>query len=581
MTGPSPSDRGDSHRFLLVFLLFLFALNLFIFLPCMSGDFLWDDKYFISENPALLGSRFLSDFWRSPFGGFSGTDENSIRLDRERQFYRPLTSVSYWLDFKIWGLNPAAFHLTNILFQAVNSVLLLFILFRIGLGREAAFSGALLFSVFPLHFENVAWISGRTDLLSFFLGALSTVFFLRYLEKTSRISLGLSALLFLGGLFCKENIIVLPAIFLLVLWNRKPKPKEILLCSGAFLMSAFIWLALRRVAFGAVSVDLSSRSLLDFLAAIGFYAARTVFPFDLSVTIDAAQVFRNWCYIVLGTLLATLFAVSIFLMVRQKRDTASPHLVFLIYVLLLLPAIAVVLSSLSISLMGWRFLYLPSAVFVAALAYVFLRKIRPRGIGYMLVVFFAIAYAAEVYPKSRLFGRDEAGFWLGVRKVEREDVIARFNIGIKTLPHDEGRALEIFDKILSQKDHPLYPMWKTRIYEELAIYFAFQRDFAKAEHYFSELFNQPGGLSLHATFNYSYYLAFADKRKEGEKIVQDLIGRYPRNHYVLTRAARFYLIVKDYPGAAKLYERDYALFRNDQTRRYLEELRLLLGTKER
>jgi len=66
------------------------------------------------------------------------------------------------------------------------------------------------------------------------------------------------------------------------------------------------------------------------------------------------------------------------------------------------------------------------------------------------------------------------------------------------------------------------------------------------------------------------------RRAEGESIVLDLVGRYPRNHFVLTRAAKFYLIVKDYPRAADFYGRDYNLFRNEQTKKLLEELRPLL-----
>jgi len=119
-------------------------------------------------------------------------------------------------------------------------------------------------------------------------------------------------------------------------------------------------------------------------------------------------------------------------------------------------------------------------------------------------------------------------------------------------------------------------VWQVRIYEELAMYYAFQKDFAQAEFYFGELTKRPGGQSLHSTFNYSYYLAFAGRREEGEKIVRDLVGRYPSNHFVLTRAAKFFLIVKDYPRAAALYGEDYRLFRNEQTRRLLEELRPLL-----
>jgi tetratricopeptide (TPR) repeat protein len=576
LTVPSPPEQGASRRYPLIFILLLLSVNLFLFLPSMSGDFLWDDKYFISENPSLMGTRFLHDFWRSPFGGFSGTDENSVRLDRELQFYRPLTSFSYWLDFKTWGLNPAAFHLTNILLQTLNAVLLLLILAQIGLGPAAAFSGALLFSVFPTHFENVAWISGRTDLLSFFFAALSALFFLFYLERRRRLSLGLSALFFLAGLLSKENILFLPVVFLLIVWLRRWAPKEFLGVSAAFLASVLVWIALRRIAFGAISANFSGRYLTDFLATVGFYAARTVFPFGLSVTVDPDPVFKSGAYVALGLLLTAVFAVAAVHVIGRRAMRMDVFSALFIYALLLLPSAAVVFSSLSISLIAWRFLYLPSAVFVIGLAYVVLHKIRPRAVGYVLVMLLTVGYAVEAYPKSGLFGRDETNFWLGIQKVEREDLLAQLNIGVHTLPKNEKRALEIFDRILARKEHPLYPLVSNRVYEELAIYFAFQRDFPKAERYFGILTGQPDGMSLHSTFNYSYYLAFAGKTEEGKRIIQDLVGRYPRNHDVLTRAAKFYLIIKDYSQAAALYERDYSLFHNEQTKRYLEELRSLM-----
>jgi tetratricopeptide (TPR) repeat protein len=374
----------------------------------------------------------------------------------------------------------------------------------------------------------------------------------------------------------KENVFLLPCLFLLVLWRRGTKARELLLVSGPFVLSAALWFFLRAMAFGHGAPALSGRSIFDFFSTIGFYTARLAIPFGLTVTVDSASVFANPVYTALGVLIAALFAVSIILVLDRQRKIIDAPLLLSATILFMLPSIAVIFSSLSLSLVAWRFLYLPSAVFVAGLAHFAFRLVRPRAVAYTFLGLLAIAYAVETYPKSRLFGRDEAGFWLGVKRVEREDLIARFNIGIKILPQDEKRALEIFDEILAAKAHPLYSMWQARIYEELAIYYAFQRDFAKAEYYFGELSKRPGGQSLHSTFNYSYYLAFAGKREEGERIVLDLVGHYPQNHFVLTRAAKFYLIVKDYPRAADLYGRDYELFRNEQTKKLLEELRPLL-----
>jgi len=559
-----------------MFILFLLTVNLFVFLPSMSGDFLWDDKYFVSENSNLLGAHFLRDFWRSPFGGFSGTDENSLRIDRGRQFYRPLTSLSYWLDFKLWGLNPAAFHLTNILLQAINSVLLLLLLLRVGMSGPPALAGAVLFSVFPAHFENVAWISGRTDLLSFLFAALSALSFLSFLRGKRRGRLALSALLYWGGLLAKENVLLVPCLFLLVLWRKGAKAKELAAVSIPFVLAAAAWFCLRAMAFGGAAPALAGRTMFEAFAAIGFYAGRMVIPFGLTMTVDSGAVFANPVYTALGALTAVLLVISLALVMDRRSKRMEAPFILAAAVLLLLPSIAVMFSSLSLSLIAWRFLYLPSAVFTAGLARFAVRLVRPRAIAYALLGILATGYAVETYPKSRLLGRDETGFWLGIKRVDREDLIARFNIGIQTLPRDEKKALEIFNQVLEAKAHPLYLVWQVRIYEELAMYYAFQKDFAKAEFYFGELTKRPGGQSLHSTFNYSYYLAFAGRREEGEKIVRDLVGRYPLNHFVLTRAAKFFLIVKDYPRAAALFGEDYRLFRNEQTRRLLEELRPLL-----
>jgi hypothetical protein len=542
----------------------------------MAGDFIWDDKYFVSENSNLLGAHFLRDFWRSPFGGFSGSDENSLRIDRGRQFYRPLTSLSFWLDFKLWGLNPAAFHLTNILLQAVNSVLLLIGLLRIGMAGTPALAGAVLFSVFPAHFENAAWISGRTDLLSFLFAALAALSFFSFLEKKKRSRLLLSACFFWAGLLAKENVLLVPCLFLLLLWKKGAGVRRLAEASVPFALAAAVWFGLRAMAFGSAAPSLAGRTVLDAFSAVGFYAARLFIPFGLTVSVDSGPVFANPVFAVLGALTAVLFVFSLAILLDRRRKAVAAPVILSAAVLLLLPSVAVIFSSLSLSLIAWRFLYLPSAVFSAGLAYFAFRLIRPRPVAYVFLGLLAVAYAAEAYPKSRLFGRDETGFWLGIDRVDREDLIVRFNVGVHTLPRDEKKALEVFDQVLEAKAHPLHDLWQVRIHEELAMYYAFQKDFAKAEFYFGELAARPGGQSLHSVLNYSYYLAFAGKREGGEKIVEDLVSRYPANHFVLTRAAKFFLIVKDYPRAAALYGEDYRLFRNEQTRRLLEELRPLL-----
>jgi tetratricopeptide (TPR) repeat protein len=194
-----------------------------------------------------------------------------------------------------------------------------------------------------------------------------------------------------------------------------------------------------------------------------------------------------------------------------------------------------------------------------------------RNLAVAAAVVLAALYAAELYPKSARFGKDETGFWLSLADPGREDVVARFNVAVKSLPANEKRALELFDGILARTDQPSYPYWKSRVYEELGIYFAFRRDFVKAERYFSELFRIEPRPSLRLSFNYAFYLAFAGRTEEGERAVREKLGQFPGNHFVLVQAAKYYVIVRDYARAARLYEEDFRLFRTPQSRQLAEQ----------
>lgn len=119
-------------------------------------------------------------------------------------------------------------------------------------------------------------------------------------------------------------------------------------------------------------------------------------------------------------------------------------------------------------------------------------------------------------------------------------------------------------------------MLQVRIHEELAAYYTVVNRFDRAEYYFNELFKIQSSHSLLFYFNYAYFLALTGKIPEGEKIIKEIFKWFPQNHYVLTKAAKFYLIIKDYAKAAEFYSRDYSLFRTKQSLALLQELQPLL-----
>jgi Flp pilus assembly protein TadD len=171
-----------------------------------------DDGWAALDNPLVWSLRNVGRMFTELYG-FAG--DPSVRGP-----YRPITTLSYALDYAVHGRWTPGFHVVNVALHAVASVLLWALARRLaraalpGRGDRAALVAGLLFAVHPAHVEAVATIFGRTEPLSatFTLGALLVA--LRWREAWWR--LPAAVLLLAGGVLSKEVAIVAPALFLLL-----------------------------------------------------------------------------------------------------------------------------------------------------------------------------------------------------------------------------------------------------------------------------------------------------------------------------------------------------------------------------
>ena len=129
------------------------------YLPALWTGFTADDFFILARLKQFGGlDRPLEYF--GPLGFF--------------EYYRPLTFLSHALDWEIWRMHPAGFHLTNVGLHAGNAVLV-FALGRQLAGRAMAVVAGLLFALHPASHEAVYWISARFDLLATFLSLIALV----------------------------------------------------------------------------------------------------------------------------------------------------------------------------------------------------------------------------------------------------------------------------------------------------------------------------------------------------------------------------------------------------------------------
>ena len=157
-----PGGRGVRQLLLLVVLPFL------AYLPSLWGGFLGDDVQ-ILLHPTLEESGGLQDVL---FKGYHHP------FDDERNEYRPLTSVSLWLQAWLGGRDPLPFHAVNVLLHIAVALALRWFLLPLA-GPSTAFLAALLFALHPLGSEAVCLIVGRADLLAAFFALLTWGLYLR------------------------------------------------------------------------------------------------------------------------------------------------------------------------------------------------------------------------------------------------------------------------------------------------------------------------------------------------------------------------------------------------------------------
>ena len=88
--------------------------------------------------------------------------------------YRPFVSVTFGVDYALWGLNATGFHATNLGIHLIGVLGVWFLLTRLGLRNWSAMAGAALFALHPLVVASVPVIARRDSLVpvsAFVLGA--------------------------------------------------------------------------------------------------------------------------------------------------------------------------------------------------------------------------------------------------------------------------------------------------------------------------------------------------------------------------------------------------------------------------
>lgn len=193
--------NGSEHRLLRVILAIAMAA---VFLPLLSGGFVWDDHLLVVENTLTdsLGNAvamFQTDLWGA-----------TPVPDSEPGYYRPLMLVDLAITRAVAGLNHSAHHLHNLLWHCAAVALLLKLLELILHDKKAATIGAAVFALHPVQIESVGFISARNDpmAVTWLLGAI----LLLSAEKPKTASVVAGSVMAMAAMLCKESVVFAPLL---------------------------------------------------------------------------------------------------------------------------------------------------------------------------------------------------------------------------------------------------------------------------------------------------------------------------------------------------------------------------------
>ncbi len=93
-------------------------LTFAVYLPSLQNSFVeWDDNLYVYDNPNIRS--FDLRFFKWAFSSFYASN------------WHPLTWISHAMDYLIWGLNPMGHHLTNNIFHAINTFLVVLLVVKL------------------------------------------------------------------------------------------------------------------------------------------------------------------------------------------------------------------------------------------------------------------------------------------------------------------------------------------------------------------------------------------------------------------------------------------------------------------
>jgi Flp pilus assembly protein TadD len=341
-----------------------------LYVQTIRYDYTLDDLAAVKENRFVqkgidgIGTLLSTGYWDGfrP-GGF--------------QLYRPLSLVTFAIEWEFFPNNPAVGHFMNVFFYALTGFILFRLLCRLFKNNLVIpFVAALLFMAHPVHTEVVSNIKSRDEILCMLFSIISLYWILDFIDGKKISKLLLSAFAFFLAMLSKENALTMIAVVPLMLYFFREIPaKKNLITSISFVTVALLYLIIKTsIQHGTLiaNADTLTNNILAEASGylirmataffvLGKYILLLFFPAHLSMDYSFAQI-RLMKLTDLSVLIsiAVAVAMAVYAIVKTKRkDAVAFGILYFFITISLVSNLVVVIGT----VMGDRLLYMPSLGF--------------------------------------------------------------------------------------------------------------------------------------------------------------------------------------------------------------------------
>jgi hypothetical protein len=387
------------------------AVAVVVYLVTLHGTFVYDDPSVILNNTHV--TRDWGRIWTTAYAPKAPD-----------HLWRPLTLLTFAVEYALHGATAWPYHLVNILLHAGVCAAIV-VLGKKLCGVRAGWIAGLLFAVHPVHVEAVAGIVGRAEMLC----ALATLIGLRlFLGPPGGLRVAGISACFVVALLSKEQGMLFPLLLLALLPVRGVYPPDsqhrridgwlvasiLLLFTGYFawreMHVGFYWnrSALSPIANPMVLSTVKDRWLMP-LVLLGRYTRLLVAPVHLSpdyggaIIGSVARLTDPWLY--LGS--AALVAWFVLAGVALRRKFWA--LLFCLLALGLSYGMTGNIVALIGTIFAERVLYLPSVFFLLIMG-MWLARWRPA-VALPVVLIAAVLGGVRTFTYAREWN-DAASFYV-------------------------------------------------------------------------------------------------------------------------------------------------------------------------